>query len=332
LGRFHIADEDDIKKGKTTDIYFERTKKILKTKGLETIKVSAEVTCGTIPEGRPWGIFCGVEEVVRLLEGIPVNLYSMPEGSIFKPTDINGTRLPVMVLEGCYYDFCEYETPLLGFICQESGVATRAAYAKLAANEKTVIAFGIRRLHPGIAPAMDRASYIGGMDGVSSIIGAETIGQTAMGTMPHSLIIIFQDQKKAWKAFDEIISTEIPRIALADTYSDEKAESIMAAQLLGDKLEAVRLDTPSSRRGDFSRIINEVRWELDIRGYNHVKILVSGGLTEKTIKEYGNAGADAFGVGTWVSGAPTIDFALDIVTIKRMPAAKKGKLGGRKEV
>ena len=131
------------------------------------------------------GIFCGVEEVAKLLEGISVNLYSMSEGSIFRPTDINGTRLPVMVLGGFYYDFCEYETPLLGFICQESGVAPRAAYAKLAAKEKIIISFGIRRLRPAIAPAMDRAAFIGGMDGVSSIIGAKTIGQNAMGTMPN---------------------------------------------------------------------------------------------------------------------------------------------------
>ena len=28
MGRFHIGDEADIKKGKTTDVYFERTKAI----------------------------------------------------------------------------------------------------------------------------------------------------------------------------------------------------------------------------------------------------------------------------------------------------------------
>src|SRR5436309_9975923 len=28
-----------------------------------------------------------------------------------------------------------------------------------------------------------------------------------------------------------------------------------------------RLDTPSSRRGDFLRILQEVRWELDLRGH-----------------------------------------------------------------
>ena len=31
---FHTASDEDIKKGKTTDVYFERTKKILKAKGI----------------------------------------------------------------------------------------------------------------------------------------------------------------------------------------------------------------------------------------------------------------------------------------------------------
>ena len=40
---------------------------------------------------------------------------------------------------------------------------------------------------------------------------------------------------------------------------------------------------PSSRRGDFYRILEEVRWELDLRGHNHVKILASGGVDEYEI-------------------------------------------------
>ena len=46
----------------------------------------------------------------------------------------------------------------------------------------------------------------------------------------------------------------------------------------------------------------------------------------------GEAGADGFGVGTYVSSAPTIDFALDIVSIEDRPVAKRGKLGGKKQV
>ncbi len=332
MSRFHVATDEEIRACRTTDIYFVRTKRVLEAKGKDKVKVSAEVTTGGLPDGRDWGVLCGMEEVARLLEGRPVDIYSMKEGSVFRPWDVNGVRVPVMCVEGVYSSFCELETPLLGFICQESGVATRAAAVKMAAGDRQVVAFGARRMHPALAPSLDRAAYIGGMDGVSTLRGAEAIGAEPMGTMPHSLIIVIGDQVGAWRAFDEVIPPEVPRVALTDTYFDEKIEAIMAAEALGDRLDAVRLDTPGSRRGDFASIVREVRWELDIRGHQKVGIFVSGGLDEDSVRVLGEAGASGFGVGTYVSGAPTVDFALDIVEMEGRPVAKRGKLGGRKQV
>ncbi|MDH5449620.1 MAG: nicotinate phosphoribosyltransferase [Candidatus Bathyarchaeota archaeon] len=329
---FHYAKDEEIKAGKTTDIYFVRTKQVLEAKGLDKLRVVAEVTPGEIHRGWSWGILCGIEEEARLFEGYPVDVYAMPEGSIFYHGDHKGVREPVMIIEGPYGDFCLLETPLLGLLCQSSGVATRAARIKKLTSEKIVVAFGIRRMHPVLSPMIDRAAYIGGFDGVSSLMGAETVNVEPSGTMPHALIIVFEDQVKAWKGFDEVMPREVPRVALVDTYFDEKIESIMAAEALKDRLYAVRLDTPGSRKGDFAEIVREVRWELDVRGYNHVKIFVSGGLNEETVKVLSDAGADAFGVGTAVSNAPTIDFAMDIVAVEGRLSAKRGKLGGKKQV
>lgn len=329
---FHYATDEEVKAGKTTDIYFVRTKQVLEAKRLDKLKVVAEVTPGEIHRGWPWGILCGIEEEARLFEGCPVDVYAMPEGSVFYHTDHKGVREPVMMIDGAYGDFCLLETPLLGLLCQSSGVATRAARIKKVAGEKFVLAFGIRRMHPVLSPMLDRAAYIGGFDGVSSLMGAEIVGVEPSGTMPHALIIVFEDQVKAWKAFDEVMPKEVPRVALVDTYFDEKIEGLMAAEALKDRLYGVRLDTPRSRKGDFADIVREVRWELDVRGYNHVKIFVSGGLNEETVKILGDAGADAFGVGTAVSNAPTIDFAMDIVEIGGKLCAKRGKMGGRKQV
>ncbi len=329
---FYIASDEEIKKGQTTDIYFVRTKQILEAKGLNKVHVVAEITPGELPGGLPWGILCGIEEAAKLLEGLPINVYAMPEGSIFYYKDYYDIREPIMRIEGSYGDFCIYETPLLGILCQSSGIATRAARIKKAAGDKPVISFGIRRMHPALSPLIDRAAYIGGFDGVSSLIGARAAGTKPVGTMPHALIVVFGNQVEAWKAFDEIMPEEVPRIALVDTYYDEKTEAIMAAEALRGRLYGVRLDTPSSRKGDFAEIVREVRWELDIRGYRNVKIFVSGGLNEEKIRILSEAGADAFGVGTYVSNAPTIDFAMDIVEIDGKICAKRGKLGGRKEV
>ncbi len=78
--------------------------------------------------------------------------------------------------------------------------------------------------------------------------------------------------------------------------------------------------------------MREVRWELDIRGYKRVKIFVSGGLNEGTVRQLSEAGAEAFGIGTYVSNSPTVNFAMDIIEIDGKLVAKRGKLGGKKEV
>jgi len=319
---FSIVSDEDILEGKTTDIYFLRTEEVLRKKGMNPWVV-AEVTT----TGGGWAVLAGLEEASHLLEGKNVNVYAMPEGTIFFPYE------PVLRIEGRYLEFARYETPLLGFLCHESGIATKAARIKLLAGEVPVISFGTRRQHPALAAIIEKCAYLGGMDGVSCVAGAERIGIEATGTMPHSLIICFGEdgQKAAWKAFDEVIPEEVPRICLCDTYYDEKKEAIMAAEALGESLRAVRLDTPASRRGDFKRIIEEVRWELDIRGYKNVGIFVSGGIDEGEVVELREVVA-GFGVGTSVANAKCIDFALDIIEKEGEPCAKRGKRGGKKQV
>ncbi|MFQ6084962.1 MAG: nicotinate phosphoribosyltransferase [Candidatus Bathyarchaeia archaeon] len=329
---FHLASDDEIKRGETTDVYFTRTEEILKTKNLYDVPVVAEVTVTKLPRGWTWGVLCGVEEEAQLFEGVPVNVDMMPEGTVFYTKDYHGFRTPVMRLEGPYGAFCRLETPLLGLICHGSAIATAAAHVKKVAGKKLVINFGARRVHPGLAPFLGRAAYIGGLDGVSNITAAKLLGVKPTGTMPHSLIILFGEQRKAWEAFDELMPKDVPRIALVDTYFDEKAEAVMAAEHLKGRLWGVRLDTPGSRKGDFAEIIKEVRWELNVRGYQNVKIFVSGGLDEDAVRELGKAGADGFGVGTWISSAPVIDFAMDIVEMRGKAVAKRGKLGGNKQV
>ncbi len=321
---FYIAHEDDIRAGKTTDVYFIRTKKILEEKGVHK-RVFADVTTTSLPHGWKWGVLAGIEEVAKLLEGLPVNVYAMPEGTIFHPYE------PVLQIEGFYEEFGIYETALLGMLSQASGIATAALRTKIAANFKPVYSFGIRHMHPAIAPMIDRSAFIGGCDGVSGVLGAEMIGEKAIGTMPHALIITVGDQVKAWKYYDEVMPPEVPRTALVDTFCDEKFEALMAAEALGERLNAVRLDTPSSRRGNFRRIIEEVRWELNLRGYDRVKILVSGGLDEGSIAEIADI-ADSFGVGSAIASAKPVDFSLDIVEVEGKPVTKRGKLSGRKQI
>lgn len=333
--RFHMATEDEIKTGKTTDIYFVRANEILLYKGLEKVRVYAEISTAGLPNNWKWGIFTGVKEVAKLFEGYPVNVTSYPEGSIFYPKDYNGYRLPLMTIEGAYYDFSVLETPLLGLICQASGIATAAARIKKLSMDKTTLSFGLRRMHPSISLMIDYSCYIAGLDGVSGVLSAEMLKIPPTGTIPHALIIVFGDQIKAWQAFDEVIDPNVPRIALCDTYRDERDEVIMAAENL-KHLTGVRLDTPGSRRGNFLKIIKDCRWELDIRGHKDIKIFVSGGLNEEWVKKLSIPEVEGFGIGSYLSNAPTIDFGLDIISVFRNKkwdySAKRDRLNGKKQV
>ncbi|MCG3219060.1 MAG: nicotinate phosphoribosyltransferase [Candidatus Heimdallarchaeota archaeon] len=325
-----IASYDEIKAGKTTDVYFDRTRKCLEGDDLLKTKVTFEITVSSFPNKYPWAVYLGLEEVVNILVGKNIDVYSLSEGTIFPARDQAGVRIPVMIIEGEYGEFMELETPLLGFLCYQSGIGTASARVKMAAKGKSVLSFGVRRMHPAVTPVIDRGAWIGGCDGVSSILSGEKLGVTPSGTMPHALVMLTGGIVEATKSFDKHVEPEVSRVALIDTFNDEKFSAIMAAEAI-DNLQAVRLDTPGSRKGSFIEIIQEVRWELDVRGFNHVNIFVSGGLNEKTVGEL-EAHVDGFGVGTYISNARTIDYAADIVTIEGVPRAKRGKMGGKKLV
>ncbi len=315
--RFLIVNEEDIRAGLTTDKYFLWTEQVLKSKGVNP-RVVAEVTTSS------WGIFVGINDVLKLLEGKPVDVYAMPEGCLFFPHE------PVVTIVGRYLDFARFETAILGFICHPSAVATQAFKFKLASGGKRILSFGTRRMHPAISAVIERSAYIGGCDGVSNVSAEKYLGIESVGTMPHALIICFGDQVKAWRAYNEVVDERVPRIMLIDTYYDEKTEAILAIENV-ERVDGVRLDTPSSRRGNMRKIVEEVRWELDIRGRRDVKIVVSGGLSLKDVMELRDL-VDAFGVGTAIAGAKPIDFALDIVEREGNFVAKRGKRGGMKQV
>jgi nicotinate phosphoribosyltransferase len=324
-----IASEDEVLRGEITDIYFDRTVEILKKKGLEELKVRMEVHLYGLPRGYNWAVFAGVEEVIKMLEGVNINLYSLPEGTLFTEVE------PLMLIEGKYINFAKYETAILGILRHASSIASKAARIKKLAGEKQVLFFGLRAIHPVIAPMVDRAAFIGGCDAVSGSFNEKYFSITPRGTMPHALMIAFGDNIEAWKAYDEVMPKEVPRIILADTFEDERTEALKAVKLLGDKLDGIRLDTPSSRRGNFKKIINEVRWTLSLNGYRNVKIIASGGIDESNILELKEV-VDAFGVGTSIAFPPSIDLSMDIVEKevggKWVAITKRGKWPGAKQI
>jgi nicotinate phosphoribosyltransferase len=321
---FDTASYEEIKRAEVADVYFHRTMEILRARGLENTPVHAEVAYKT-SNSDEWFVVAGLDEVARLLEGIEVEARAVPEGTICRPNE------PVLSLSGPYGAFAEHETALLGFLCQASGVATGAARCRLAAGERPVISFGARRMHPAITPMIERAAYLGGCDGVAVELAARRLGIPATGTIPHALVLILGSTAEAAKAFDEVISPDIRRTILIDTFDDEKFGALIAARAIPDSIYAVRLDTPGNRRGDFRDLMQEVRWELDRNGFEHVRIFASGGIDVEYILHL-NPVCDAYGVGGAIADAPMIDYSLDIVEVAGEDRSKRGKRGGRKRL
>ncbi|ELY82580.1 nicotinate phosphoribosyltransferase [Natrinema pallidum] len=313
-----------ILEGDATDAYFERTRATLEH-AEKNPHVVAEVTADQFPTGS-FDVFTGVKDVATLFEGRDVDIDALPDGQLFDGG-------PVLRIEGPYLAFAELETSLLGFLSQPSGFATAALEARLAAPDSLVLSFGARHVHPTIASTVERASLLAGLDGFSHVAAGEILDREAGGTMPHALMFCFGEgnQADAWTAFDEAVDEDVPRIALVDTFWDEKSESLLAAETLGDDLDGVRIDTTGSRRGNFRHIIREVRWELDARGREDVDIFCSGGIGPDSIRALRDI-ADGFGVGSHITGADSVDFSLDIVEIEGEPISKRGKLSGVKDV
>lgn len=321
---FDIVTPETIREGRATDAYFERTVETLDHAG-KNPHVVAEVTADQFPTGE-FEVFAGIADAARLLDGCDVAVDALREGQLFDGG-------PVMSIEGSYLDFARLETALLGFLSQASGMATNALRARRTAPDASLLSFGARHVHPSIAAVVERSALLGGFDGFSHVAAGELLGREASGTMPHALVIAFGkgNQEAAWTAFDEAVADSVPRITLCDTYSDEVDEVLRAADALGENLDSVRIDTTGSRRGDIRHIIREVRWELDARGREDVEVFVSGGLDPDSLRELRDVAA-GFGVGGYVSNADPVDFALDIVAIDGEPAAKRGKLSGKKQV
>lgn len=311
---------DFILAGKTSDIYFIRTKEILEKEGLNPI-----ATMEVFPSRS--GILCGMEEVKALLSKVlppGSEVWGLEEGERMEKKEV------VLRIKAPYQSYVIYETVYLGILSHCSGWATAAREVVEAAQGIPVISFGARHVHPLVAGIMEYCAQVGGCVGCATVLGAELAGTIPRGTMPHALILCFGDTTKAVLAFDKHMPPDVPRIALVDTFKDEAEESVIVARAMGGRLQGVRLDTPAERGGVTIDLVKEVRAHLDLAGFKDVKIFVSGGLTPQRIREFVEAKApvDFFGVGSYISDAKPIDFTADIHEIDGKPVAKRGRIPG----
>jgi nicotinate phosphoribosyltransferase len=316
-GRLHSATHEEVRAAATTDIYFLKTLDILRHLGRAEAPVVAEVFAQRA------GVLCGVEEVVELLRGKPLHVEALGEGEEFEAREV------VLRLSGPYAAFGVHETAILGMLASASGWATAAREVKRAAGDRRVICYGSRHVHPAVAPVMERAAVVGGMDAASNVLGAGLLGREPQGTMPHAAALIAGDTVAVAEAYDAVMPRGERRTILVDTFKDEVEEALRVAAALGERLAAVRLDTPSERGGVTPELVRELRARLDLAGHRRVQIFVSGRVTPERIPALAAAGADGFGVGSYVAVAPPVEMTMDLKEVDGRPVAKRGRLPGR---
>jgi nicotinate phosphoribosyltransferase len=317
--RFEIP--DSWLNGETADIYFPRTVEILKKEGINPV-----ATMEVFP--RRAGILCGIEEVKSLLAKVlpedNCEVWALSQGEPFDRKEV------VLRIKAPYQSYGTYETAYLGILSHCSGWATAARECVDAARGIPVISFGARHVHPSVVGIMEYSAIVGGCTGCASTAGAKLADIQPTGTIPHALIIIMDSTAKATLAFDKHMPSEVPRIALVDTFEDEVRESVTVAKAMQGKLQGVRLDTPSERGRVTAGLVKEVRAWLDLEGFKDVQIVASGGLDPERIGYFIEEGApvDIFAVGSYISDARPIDFTADLHEIEGKSIAKRGRMPG----
>ena len=216
------------------------------------------------------------------------------------------------------------ETALLNEVTFQTAVASKAARCRLAAGGVDLVDFAFRRTQ-GVdaAMAVARATAMVGFVATSNVAAAHRFGLPAAGTIAHSFIEAFEDERTAFRAF----ASEFPDRAtfLVDTY-DTLGGVRAAIEVIGElglrERLGIRIDS-----GDLAELAVASRQLLDQAGLEQVRIFASGGLDEHAIADLAarRAPIDAYGVGTKVgvsADAPYLDTAYKLVAYAGRPVMK----------
>jgi nicotinate phosphoribosyltransferase len=259
-------------------------------------------------------------------------VYAAPEGTVVFPNE------PLLEIIAPLREAQLVETFVMNQIQLGTLAASKAARIVSAARGRSVVDFGVRRMHGADAGVKEpRAFYIAGVDATSNVLAGQMHGIPLAGTMAHSYIQAFDDEMEAFRRFVRSYPTAI---VLIDTYNIKRGAErvIQLAKELGSefRVTGVRLDS-----GDLERGAADVRSMLDGAGLKQVKIFVSSSLDEYAIERLVAAGApiDGFGVGAHMatsSDAPVLDTAYKLAEYAGRPKLKlsesKSTLPGRKQI
>ncbi|MDH3305450.1 MAG: nicotinate phosphoribosyltransferase, partial [Gammaproteobacteria bacterium] len=187
------------------------------------------------------------------------DVYAVPEGTIVfadEPLVRVVAPLPQAQL---------VESRLVNLINFQTVIASKAARSVLAAPERLLVDFGMRRAHGGEAALLAaRAAFLAGFGGTATVLAERLFGIPVYGTMAHSFVQAHASEEAAFEAFARSQADNV--VLLIDTYDTVRGahrvvEMIPRLRESGISVHAVRLDS-----GDLLALSNEVRAVLDANG------------------------------------------------------------------
>ncbi len=286
-------------------------------------------------------MLCGIDEAIALIHEFASNPSDL-EILALHDGDIINAHEPVLKVTGKYEDFGFLESLIDGILARRSSVATNVYRTLKVANGKTVFSMADRQDDYLTQIGDGYATYIAGVDLVSTDAQGLWYGGKGFGTTPHALIQIFKgDVVKASKAYLAMYPNE-KVAALVDYNNDVIGDSLKVARELKDKLGAVRIDTSKALidkyfedkdtsgfdpHGVNPQLVFALREALDQEGFDHVKITVSSGFNPSKIEYFEslNTPVDTYGVGSYFVKNDTVGFTGDLVSIDGEPEAKVGR-------
>ena len=221
------------------------------------------------------------------------DIYAIPDGTVVF------ANMPILTVKAPLIEAQIIETILLSYLNAGILYTTASKRVTLAAGNIPVMEFGARRaLGPDTAVMASTYSIIGGCVATSNVLAGEENNIPISGTFAHSFVTSFETEYDAFKAYADTYPDN--SILLVDTYDTLRSgvpNAIKIAKYLrskGHELKGIRIDS-----GDLAYLSKEAKKMFIKAGFPDVKICLSNGLNERTIRSLKEQGAviDSIGLG-----------------------------------
>ena len=236
------------------------------------------------------------EDFLDYLKGFKFtgSISAIPDG-----TPVFGNE-PIVTVKAPIIEAQIIETILLSFLNANICYTTAATRVVEAANGIGVMEFGARRaMGPEAALEASKCAVIAGCVGTSNVLAGQEYGVPVMGTMAHSLVTEADTEYEAFLNYAKAYPNNC--VLLVDTYDVLKSGVPNAIRVAkeylipnGYTLKGIRIDS-----GDLAYLSKEAKKMFVKAGLPDVKICLSNGLNENTIKALKEQGAviDSIGLG-----------------------------------